>query len=706
MQSLFQIAREGLEKEGTLNMIDSASTTTTADAVKFSTLQSAVAKQFKTMSARPLYSTTADHAGLWETYLASFPPGSNLIYKTRTEYDCSCCRHFIKTLGGVVNVVDGALVTLWDFEVGGAHQSVVDAMAAFVRAHAVENLFLHPEKLVGTISNRQLLEDKSVKTWEHFHVNLPTEAVVAGAGIGPILSDARATHDVLARGLAEITPDAIAAVLELIAQGSLYRGEEHAGLVNEFRKLKLAFTALPPAADKDLYVWERVSRGASSAVAKIRNTVIGTLLTDLSEGKDLEDAVKAFEKKVAPENYKRPTALVTKAMVAAAQKTVDELGLTTALERRYATMDDITVPNTLFADRSARRAMGGRNVFDEVAATAAVDVKKLGKVEEVPVADFLARIVPLAETIEVLLENRHAGNLVSLIAPVDPTANRLFKWPNGFSWAYSGDLADSIKEKVKSAGGNVTGDFRASLAWSNHDDLDLHLRGPRGIWIYFRDKVNTLTRGALDVDMNAGGGQTRTPVENIVFPERQRMPEGGYVLAVNNFHQRETKDVGFEVEMEFGGEVHSFSYPKIVKHQETVQVCTFLYSHAEGLKITESLPFRQATKTIWNLPTQTFHKVRMVMHSPNHWDGREVGNKHLFFMLEGCQNDGVARGFFNEFLSDSLTPHRKVLEMVGARMKTEKSEAQLSGVGFSSTRRDYLLCRVAGAFTRTVKVLL
>ena len=94
------------------------------------------------------------------------------------------------------------------------------------------------------------------------------------------------------------------------------------------------------------------------------------------------------------------------------------------------------------------------------------------------------------------------------------------------------------------------------------------------------------------------------------------------------------------------------------------------------------------------------------MLSPNQWDGREIGNKHFFFMLDGCLNDGTARGFFNEFLGESLAPHRKVLEMVGARMKTDTSDRQLSGLGFSSTRRDSLLCRVEGSFRRTVKVLL
>lgn len=667
----------------------------------FTTIQSAVAKQFKAMSSKRLFSTDADGGALWETYLGSFPDGSNPIYKTRTEHDCGCCRHFIKAIGGAVNIVEGKVITLWDFHVEEPYRAVADAMAEYVRGRAIDNVYLHSERLVGTANSRQLLEDKSVKTWEHYYVNLPPAAVVRKADIGPKSGEFRATHDVMLRGLTEITRESVDTVLDLIGQNSLYRGEEHKFAVGAFREGLLEFQKLKNDRSRDLFVWEQMENLYAS-VARIRNSVVGTLLTDLSEGKDLEDAVKAFESKVAPTNYKRPTALVTKAMVAQAQAKVNELGLATALERRYATLDDITVNNILFADRATKKAM---NVFDEIAAGTAVDIKKLGKVEEISIADFIAKVLPSAQTVEVLFENRHSGNMVSLIAPVDPTAKQLFKWPNGFSWSYVGDLADSIKERVKQAGGNVTGDFRASLAWFNYDDLDLHLRLPNGADIGFQNKRDPYTGGNLDVDMNAGSGSTRTAVENITFPRRERMMEGEYVLYVNQYFQRETLDGGFEIEMEFDGTVYNFAWAATLRTTQNVVVCKFKYSRKDGLAILESLPSKQATKTIWGLPTQAFHRVRVAMLSPNQWDGREIGNRHFLFMLDGCLNDGTARGFFNEFLSEALTPHRKVLEMVGARMKTDASEIQLSGIGFSSTQRNSLLCRVTGSFARTVNVL-
>ena len=248
-----------------------------------------------------------------------------------------------------------------------------------------------------------------------------------------------------------------------------------------------------------------------------------------------------------------------------------------------------------------------------------------------------------------MFENRLAANLVNLVAPKDPLARHMFKWPNNFSWAYAGDLADSIKTRVKARGGSVTGDFRASLAWFNKDDLDLHLIEPDGTHLHYGHKRSKRTGGKLDVDMNVNesGPQTsRNAVENIAYPKRTRMLEGEYHLYVHNYTHRERAGRGFEVEVEFEGVTTTFSYEQEVRPKQRVTVAKFEYSHERGLTFKNTLPRRDASKTLWGLSTQNFHPVTMVMLSPNHWGNRPTGNKHFFFMLQDCEREGSSRGFF------------------------------------------------------------
>lgn len=673
----------------------------------FNVFKTAVAAQFERMQKHQLFRVNVSKDSLWETYLNSFEAGTNPIYREREEHNCNCCKNFIRAIGNVVAVVDGKIVSIWDIKVPKepGYQVVADVLAALVKSAKTSDKFLHYERTAGTDKTFEQHVD-GMKTWQHFFVNIPAKFVMKNADIATSLGESRALHDVLLRSLKEITDESVETVLELIAQNTLYRGEEQKFAVDSFRKLKKEFKALPDDIAKDMFAWSK-SEITPVSVTKIRNSAIGTLLTDLSEGKDLEGSVASFEAKVAPMNYKRPTALVTSKMIAEAKEKLATLGLTSALERRYARLTDITINNILFADRSASKIITG-DVFDALADEVGSKVKtqSLDRVEEVSIERFMAEILPKAASLEVMLENTHASNFMSLIAPVDPTSGSLFKWANNFSWSYAGEVTDSIKERVKKAGGSVVGDLCCRLAWFNHDDLDFHMKEPDGNEIYFGTRGRKSNCGGeLDVDMNAGSGTSRTPVENIFYSSKSKMKEGVYTLIVNQWAPRETKDIGFEVEIDMMGEVLSFNYGKAMRSKENVTVAKIKYTKAEGFQIIESLPSSKSVRTVWGLPTQSFAKVNVMMLSPNHWDEQVVGNKHYFFMLDRCVNDGTARGFFNEFLKEDLNVHRKVFEMVGSKMKVDDSMDQLSGLGFSSTQKNTLICRVKGSFTRTIKIV-
>lgn len=663
----------------------------------FMVLKHAVQEQFEIIKGGVLFRTNVDKDKLWDTYLGSFKPEDNPIFRERTEHDCQCCKQFIRAAGGMVAINDDyELVSIWDINIGGPYQVVADALSELVKSEYIKDSFLHETKHLGTDFNHQSLDNGDILKWEHFYLMLP-EKFVNKTDIDPTLGNIRTTKEVFKRGLSEISHYAIETVIELIDQGSVYRGEEFKQKVEDFLYCKKEFDLIGGQQQRDNYCW-LVSK-VKGNTARIRNTAIGTLLVDISNDVELDRAVFSFNNKMDPTNYKRPSAVITQGMIAKAQTKVMELGISDSLARRHAVASDLTINNVLFANRDSKKAM---DVFDELSEAAPSKVGDLSKVDEVSIEGFVENILPKAENIEILVENNHINNFMSLIAPEHAHARPLFPWDNGFSWSYKGEVADSIKDRVKKAGGNVEGVLRCSLSWFNKDDLDIHCTEPKGNHIFFRNKYNVGTLGTLDVDMNASGRLTRDAVENITWSNKNRMQEGIYEILVNQYTRRENVDFGFDVEIEYDGIIHSFHYDsKVVGN---VTVAKFRFSKENGIKFISSLPEIKTTKEVWGINTGKFQKVSLITISPNHWDGKLLGNKHWFFILDGCKNDEKTRGFYNEFLRGDLTEHRKVFEVLGSKMRVAESDDQLSGLGFSSTRRTHIYARVTGSFTRTIKI--
>lgn len=639
---------------------------------EFHRFAGAVRRQFDEMAQTPLFEAGIDGNSLWEHYLASFPAGSNPIFRERTEHDCSCCRSFIRSMGAVVAIQNGAVTSIWDVTgLPEAYQAVADAMSERVKAHAINDIFLTPLAKQGQAVSHERKGDGPVITWNHFSAEVPRQFVSSDADAqrGAV----RTTHEMLLRAVRSLKPSAVADVQTLISDGAIYRGAEFAGAVSAFARLQAEFLAQKPE-NVETWAWGRIGDPA----ARFRNTAIGTLVEDLSTGMDIEDAVKRFEAKVAPENYKRPKALITAGMVKSAMEIIHELGIEPALQRRHARLSDVSVANVLFVDNAVRGQMKGgiQNLLMEEVKPQPFDQSKA---TPIGIQDFLSNVLPKCRSVQVFVDNKHLRNFVSMTAPVHADAPPLFRWGNGFGWSYDGNAADSIKSRVKAAGGMVEGvAMRVSLAWHNRDDLDIHVREPDGNHIYFGNRS-----GKLDVDMNVSG-ETRTPVENVRWVSTPR--DGVYMVSVHNYTKRESIDVGFTVEIEGTNGLTTLTYQKAVVGNR--EVCGIVVDRGR-MTIDPRLGLIVGTPstTYWGLKTQTLARVDSIVLSPNHWDD-QVGNKHWFFILDGCRNPLPTRGIYNEFLTTRLEPHRKVFEILGDKTKCPVADEQLSGLGFSAGRGD------------------
>lgn len=680
----------------------------------------AIQKNLQQMSkdSSRLFTVNVDTEELYNLYLDSFPAGTNEIYRERREYDCSCCRHFIRDVGNVVSIKNGELHTIWGINPvsDDKYNVVAAALDAYVKQKAVSGVFLKKEKRIGTHENREMLPTGKINKYEHFFVDLPEICIFKecyGHTLEGDLSQFRDVRNVFKRSLDEISKEAVDTVLELIAQNSLYKGAEWKKQLTEFKNYQKEYGKLTDK-QKELWIWEK-SISAGAVIGKIRNHSIGTLLVNISEGMDLDIAVRKYEQIVAPVNYKRPKAIFTKKMLEDAKKTITELGYMDSLQRRFATLDDITVNNILFSNKdAAKRITGAMDLFDEMEQDVAIDPKRFSKVEEISAEDFIKNVLPVAKELEVYLENKHIQNMVSLIAPEVADAKTMFKWNNGMSWAYTGNITDSdIKENVKAAGGSVTGIVRFSIQWNDgngkdNSDLDAHCLEPQGgDHIYFSHKISRYTGGELDIDITDPIYQCKSnggvAVENITYPSKERMKPGTYKFYVNQYSFRNSQ--GFKAEVEVNGEIHSYEYNTPVRGN--VDVAEVILDQSGNFKVVDKLPGNCATisKDVWGIKTLQFTPVSVVCYSPNYWDEQKgIGHQHLFFMLKDCINPEEPNGYYNEFLKPELEQHRRVFEALGAKAHVKDVDDQLSGVGFSLTKRNDLIIKVKGATERVLKI--
>lgn len=671
-----------------------------------------VNKRFNDLSKHELFVVGNDNRHLEQVYLAAFPEGTNPIYKTNTEHDCNCCKQHLRNIGNVVAIIDNEVCSVWQIE--GAeypYDVVAAALDQAVKALPVTSLFRPEEDKFGKEHTNQALEDGSVKRWNHLHGVVSVKHIISNPG--SVKGEYATGVQVMQRGLTELKVDTLETVRQLINDKQLYRGDEFSKSVKEFAQAQQAYLALPEAKRAN-FLWAN----ANKSWARFRNTMMGTLVVDLSEGVPLEGAVRIYESKAAPENYKRTTALVTPRMIEDAMATIRGLGLETALERRFARIGDITIDNVLWANNEAKGHMKG-GLEDLLLASVAQPTAKLDKAEDIGIEEFMARILPQATDIQMLVQNKHKGNFVSLTAPVHADVGQLFKWPNNFAHSYTGNTADSsMRRAVVARGGRVDGVFRFTHQWNyrerNASLMDLHVfmpgsNQPRKTNIHddygndqrvgWNNRNHHGSGGKQDVDYTAPAPEGYVPVENVTFPDLSRMPDGDYVCRIHNWNLREPTKGGFKAELEVGGQLYEYEFIRPLKHKEWVDVATARKKGSEWT-VEHHLPVGAASQDAYGIKTETLIKVNTVMLSPNFWDGNAVGNKHWFFMLQDCKSSEPVRGIYNEFLSGELDKHRKVFDLIADKTKCPVTDDQLSGLGFSSTIRNSVTVQVTGAKMR------
>lgn len=679
---------------------------------------------------------------VWDLYLRSFSKEDDPIFRDpeSSVHNCNHCKNFVRRYGNIVSIDKNfKTTTIFDVVIDGEFENTVKELSKTIQASEIKEVFFETFNELNSLpyescskKNKvfRLGVDKNVKrytkaeaelfgvvkpnqliTFRHLHLDLPKAFVdLSGSSVEEIMAKYRDKYSVFRRGIEEIPVDTLGLVIDLIKQGSLLDGDSHLYAIEAMLKYKTEYAKIDPTVITNWF-WV-TSYLMEERVAKFKNTLVGTLCSELAEGEEINKACQSWNKRVDPANYMKAVAPITEAQKKMAQKFIEENGYLESFDRRIAVLDDIKVDEIKhinIGDGKIKEA----SIFDKVKTGAPSRHKRneFKGVEEVSIEKFMSDILPGCTSVEAYLENSHENNMVTMTTSNDLDSKQIFKWNNPFSWTYKGNLAGKsmIKQAVKDQGGNIDGVLNFRLAWNDdggdRSDLDAWAQEPGSNTIGFstkfrKDKSNVRTpmSGQLDLDNTDPG--TKMGVENITWTDLSKMKNGKYKLWVNQYSARNSK--GFKAEIEFNGEIYEYSYNQPVKGNVTVAEVTVKDGE---MSIKHIIPSSTTSKEIYGLETKQFHKVDLVCLSPNHWGVNNVGNKHYFFMIDECKTDSGVRSFHSENLTPEISKHRKVLEVLGAVNMLEPTDKQLSGLGFNATVKDEIFLRLQGNFKRVIKVL-
>lgn len=729
-------------------------------------------KQFDKMcSTGRLFRVNVEGELIWTAYMYGF--GEDPIYRdpNSSVHNCNYCHGFIRRYGNLVAIDPKTyqVISLFDIdpsEIPDEYKKSIADMAKEIHSEKAEvkEIFVETYRYlsdpktpydpdckdnqdsyqVGVKRNiKRYTKEEAARypnagikpnqtaVFNHFFLTVPREFInFSGQSREELMSTPRQAKEVFKRGLDEISTDTMNLILDLEAQGSLLNGASYKHVIQKALNYAEEYKNIPSDL-KNNYAWLKSLEWGPSC--GFRNTAIGQLMIDLSEGKEINAACESFNRIVDPANYKKAKAPITQRQIEEARKFVEENGYEESFERRCAIITDINVQEILHTNADASDAKTKISLFDGVKSTAPTRHKKseFDKVEEVPVEKFMAEILPRCSSVEVFLTGKHKGNFMTLLTSCNKDSKRIFKWDNNFSWTYTGNLAgkSQLKDAVIQAGGRV-GVIRFSHSWNelerNESLMDAHVFMPgdhygnanasldrdgvhnfypQGQRVGWNQRKDTLSGGVQDVDYTSQAPVGYVPVENITFPDISKMPEGKYYYKIHNWNFRRTSGKG-KAEIEFDGQIYQYIYPAL-KHHEWCTVAIVTLKDGK-FSIEHKLPLvdfeDKEEGEIFGLDTGKFHKVSLICLSPNFWDGQGVGNKHYFFCLRGAKSPEKIRSIHNEFLRDDLMRHRKVMEVLGQSLLVESTEGQLSGLGFNSTVRDELIVKLGGSFKRVIKI--
>lgn len=374
----------------------------------------------------PLFTT--DLPELFTAYLDAIPAAD------RQYHTCNTCRRFIDKFGTLAVIGDDGrpYSPFWDPNLAPAYyKPAMEVLALLVHRANITGVFKASEEEWGT---------RVTGEWRHFAI-APSAAQIHKDRLKTAYqSTAEKLEDYknVARALDEFPLPILTQAVQLLKSEALYRSEKVLGPAEWL--FNLQETKVQTAAREwPNVLWLAIAK-APAGFCHPRSSMIGTLLEDLVAGLSFEVVKRRFAEKMAPLQYMRPQAAPTAQNIKRGEEIIEKLGLTSALARRFARLEDL---ETLWTPDVPKPAKAGKGIFGHLKPKNDPFAPFSGGSQGTPVktmtwVKFLVTVLPEAQVIEYWTTGKN-DNYTALLTAVDPDAGPLLQWDdasnrNPVSW--------------------------------------------------------------------------------------------------------------------------------------------------------------------------------------------------------------------------------------------------------------------------------
>lgn len=353
-----------------------------------------------------LFRTDADE--LNNLYLVSLP-------SERQIHNCSCCRRFIETYGGLVAITENGemIPAMWNPE--GVPEFYRPAFAALfnrVKRARITSIFHTKEKVWGS---------PETGAWSHLSVAPPLSMVYRERALtaGQAMAASKENLRTVAAFLNDTKAAALDEAIRLFETGSLARSDKFVAPVKWLRALH----DRPKGKLGENVLWRAIAT-APEGYCHPRASVIGPLLDDIVAGLPFAEIKAKFDAKLGPLFYQRPQAAPSAGNIRSAEELVAKLGLAPSLERRFARLDEL---QTVWLPAAAKETSPSGGVFGHLKSkgegtVGAIDIPAV----TVTWDKFTRTVLPTAQRLEILVPAH--GRFIALTTAANADAPPILKW--------------------------------------------------------------------------------------------------------------------------------------------------------------------------------------------------------------------------------------------------------------------------------------